>query len=58
MPRQLLRYLEIIGEAAKQIPVEARQRVAGVDWRKIVGFRDIVAQPILESTTSFYGTSL
>jgi uncharacterized protein with HEPN domain len=39
----VLRNLEIIGEAAKQIPLETRQRVRGVDWRKIAGFRDIVA---------------
>jgi uncharacterized protein with HEPN domain len=39
----VLRNLEIIGEAAKQIPMEARQRVVSIDWRKIIGFRDVVA---------------
>lgn len=39
----VLRNLEIIGEASKHLPEEVRTRVAGVDWRKIAGFRDIVA---------------
>jgi uncharacterized protein with HEPN domain len=39
----VLRNLEVIGEAAKQIPPDIRARVIGVEWRKIIGFRDIVA---------------
>ena len=39
----ILRNLEIIGEAAKHIPEHVRQNVLGVDWRKVIGFRDIVA---------------
>ncbi len=41
----VLRNLEIIGEAAKNVPDEIRQRFSLVDWRKISGFRDIVAHP-------------
>jgi len=37
----VMRNLEIIGEAAKHIPEEVRQKHQGVDWRKIAGFRDI-----------------
>ncbi len=39
----VLRNLEIIGEAAKHIPPAARAGLADVDWRRIIGFRDIVA---------------
>lgn len=39
----VVRNLEIIGEAVKNIPDELRQRYPGVKWRKISGFRDIVA---------------
>ena len=39
----VLRNLEIIGEAAKHIPPTARAILADVDWRRIIGFRDIVA---------------
>ena len=34
--------LGIIGEAAKQLPASIRSRVAGVDWRKVAGFRDVI----------------
>jgi uncharacterized protein with HEPN domain len=39
----VLRNLEVIGEAAKQIPPDIRAKVIGVDWRRVIGFRDIVA---------------
>jgi len=39
----VLRNLELIGEAAKNIPAEVRQRYPDVEWRKISGFRDIVS---------------
>lgn len=38
-----LRNLEILGEAAKKIPDEIRQRYAQVDWRGVAGLRDILA---------------
>ena len=39
----VLRNLEIIGEAVKNISEETRQEYPNVKWRKIAGFRDIVA---------------
>ena len=39
----VLRNLEIIGEAVKNISEETRQKYPDGKWRKIAGFRDIVA---------------
>jgi uncharacterized protein with HEPN domain len=36
----VLRNLEIIGEAAKHLPSEARQLAGHIEWKKICGFRD------------------
>ncbi|TVS10610.1 MAG: DUF86 domain-containing protein, partial [Planctomycetaceae bacterium] len=38
-----LRNLEIIGEAAKAIPNEARQRFPHIHWKGVVGLRDVLA---------------
>lgn len=38
-----LRNLEVLGEAAKNIPEEIRQRHPEVDWRGVAGLRDILA---------------
>ncbi|MGM3305802.1 HepT-like ribonuclease domain-containing protein [Anabaena sp. WFMT] len=39
----MLRNLQIIGEAIKQVPTEIRNRYPTVEWRKIAGLRDILA---------------
>ena len=39
----VLRNLEIIGEAVKNVSEETRQKYSNIKWRKIAGFRDIVA---------------
>ena len=39
----VLRNLEIIGEAAKAIPKDSRDLAPSVDWRGIVGLRDVLA---------------
>ncbi len=39
----VLRNLEIIGEAAKHIPSDVRLNSGDLDWRRVVGFRNIVA---------------
>lgn len=38
-----LRNLEVLGEAAKSIPEEVRQRQLDVDWRGLAGLRDVLA---------------
>jgi uncharacterized protein with HEPN domain len=39
----VLRNLELLGEAAKQIPEPVRQRHPQVPWRRIAGLRDVLA---------------
>jgi uncharacterized protein with HEPN domain len=38
----VIRNLQIIGEAVKQIPLEMRNKYPQVEWRKIAGLRDIL----------------
>lgn len=37
------RNLEIIGEAAKNMPEDIRAKASSVDWRKVCGMRDVLA---------------
>ena len=39
----VLRNLEIIGEAAKNVPQDVRDRYPEVEWRQIAGLRDVLA---------------
>jgi uncharacterized protein with HEPN domain len=39
----VVRNLEIIGEAAKHVPLQVRSRHPNVEWSKIAGLRDVVA---------------
>ena len=39
----VVRNLEILGEAAKHIPNEARDLLDDIDWRKAAGMRDMLA---------------
>ena len=36
----VLRSLEVMGEAAKRIPEEVRERHPGIPWKRITGMRD------------------
>lgn len=39
----VMRNLQIIGEAVKNVPSEIRDRYSEVEWRKMAGLRDILA---------------
>lgn len=38
----VIRNLEIIGEAAKQIPEDIRRKYPGIEWKKMAGLRDVL----------------
>lgn len=38
----ILRRLEIIGEAVKNLPLEIRKNYPNVPWRQIAGMRDVI----------------
>jgi uncharacterized protein with HEPN domain len=38
----VVRNLEVIGEAAKHVPEEVRQRNPEVEWTRIAGMRDVL----------------
>jgi uncharacterized protein with HEPN domain len=38
----VIRNLEVIGEAAKHLPPEARELASDIEWKKICGFRDFL----------------
>jgi uncharacterized protein with HEPN domain len=39
----VLRNLEVLGEAAKRVPPEARALAPAIAWRRIAGLRDVLA---------------
>jgi uncharacterized protein with HEPN domain len=39
----VIRNLEIMGEAAKHVPDEVREKVDKLEWRKLTGLRDVLA---------------
>jgi len=43
----VIRNLQIIGEAAKQIPIDIRSRHPEIDWREISGMRDVLTHDYL-----------
>jgi uncharacterized protein with HEPN domain len=47
----VVRNLEVIGEAAKSVPDEARQRCQRIEWPKVVGLRNLLIH-------AYFGVSL
>lgn len=47
----VIRNLEIIGEAVKNIPVDIKKQNLDIEWRKIAGLRDIL-------THEYFGVDL
>ncbi len=52
----VLRNLEIIGEAAKRVSDETRERLPGIEWRKMAGMRDMLAHAYFEVDRTSCGT--
>ena len=52
----VVRNLEMIGEAAARLPDELRARATDIEWRKIIGLRNILAQIISGSIRRSSGT--
>ena len=42
MQDAVIRNVEVIGEAAKQVSAEARSRLPALDWKAICGMRDVL----------------
>ena len=38
----VIRNLEVIGEAVKNLPVDIKNKKPNIEWRKIAGFRDVL----------------
>jgi uncharacterized protein with HEPN domain len=38
----VVRNLELLGEAARQLPEEIRERAPGIEWRKLIDLRNIL----------------
>lgn len=48
----VIRRLEIIGEAVKNIPTDIRERYPRIPWRKMAGLRDVVIHEYFGVTPS------
>jgi uncharacterized protein with HEPN domain len=46
----VLRNLTVMGEAAKRLPDDVRNRFPGIDWKRVCGLRDVVVHqyPVLD----------
>lgn len=38
----VVRNLEVIGEAVKNLPDDVKRRIPGIEWQRIAGLRDIL----------------
>jgi Protein of unknown function DUF86 len=54
----VIRNVEVIGEAAKRVSLEARGRLASLDWKAICGMRDVLIHDYIGVDLDGFGTSL
>ena len=47
----VIRQLEIIGEASKNIPLSFKEKYAEIPWKEIAGFRDVLSH-------AYFGVSM
>jgi len=38
----VVRNLEVIGEAVKNLPEDIRSQIPGIDWKRVAGLRDLL----------------
>jgi uncharacterized protein with HEPN domain len=51
-----VRNLELLGEAANQLPDAVRAKAPEVEWRKLIGLRNILVHSYFGWTRTFSGT--
>lgn len=54
----VVRNLEIIGEAAKNVPEEVRLRYPEIEWRKIAGLHDILSHSYFKVICNYNSIAL
>ena len=50
-----IRHLQILGEAARALPDEIRQKAPDIEWRKITGMRHVLVHDYFGSTVTSCG---
>jgi len=51
----VIRNLQMIGEAVKNIPVDVRDRNPEIEWRKIAALRDVLAHTYFQLRMKLFG---